>query len=119
MLFYYLESRQLQYLLRLLVVAIASVTFTWPAMAAKEADTVRDGWTMQQTSQLMGEVLVVESAQGVKVTAYKKGLSMLCLAPFKEVVYSNAQRPANRHRCLLGHQPAIPSGRQSAAIPLP
>jgi len=72
--------------LRLLVVSIALGISAWLPTLAKDTDVMRDGWTMEQNSQLMGDVSVICSAKGVKVTSHKRALSMLCVAPFTEVV---------------------------------
>src|SRR5580692_4673117 len=72
--------------LPILVVSIVLGICAWPAALAKDADIVHDGWAVEQNSQLMGDVSVLCSAKGVKVTSHKKGLSMLSVAPFTEVV---------------------------------
>jgi hypothetical protein len=91
---------------------IATLVFALPTTAAKESKAPEnpskmesDGWTLDQTTQLVGEVQVTASAKGVKVVSRKKSLSMLCAAPFTEVVLFSERTkqyhvtPFDKFRC--------------------
>ena len=47
---------------------------------------LRPGWTMEQISQLCGEMSVTLSLKGIRVLSRKHSLSMICVAPFKDVI---------------------------------
>ncbi len=109
----YLVNRTMHNLQRLLVVAIAAGTFTSPASAAKEAAATRDGWSIQQSTKLFGDISVIVSAKGVKATSRSQSLSMLCVSPFTEVVLFSERskkcsvRPFSQFRCPAGRTLAV------------
>jgi len=73
----------------------------------------REGWTIDQSTLIFGEMSVIVCAKGIKATNNKHGMSMLCVAPFKEVVlFSERSKkycivPFSQFRCPAGRTLAV------------
>ena len=80
----------MRYLLTGLQASLVLVSFLCPVVSTAEptrsARVDNAGWTMQQTSQIVGDFDVYVTARGVKANNRKHALSLLCLAPYKEVL---------------------------------
>jgi hypothetical protein len=76
----------MQYLSRILITLTAAGIVAWPAIAARDKDAVHDGFILEQNTELVGGLTIICSAKGVKATSDKKSVSVLCVAPFTEVV---------------------------------
>jgi hypothetical protein len=92
--------------------------------SAKETVTTRDGWTMAQNSHLMGDMQITASAKGIIAISVKKGLSLLCVAPFKEVVlFSDRSKkyhttPFEKFRCPVENTMTVFNNGLLSDIPM-
>jgi hypothetical protein len=95
-----------------------------PSPSRSQDDTTQEGWSMHQTSQLMGEFDVLESPKGVIATSSKKAISLLCIAPFKEVVlFSDRTKKYStttfeKFRCTVDNTSTVVNGGLVSDIPI-
>ena len=108
-----------------ILLACVSLTVSMPALAQKPSrDAMRDGWTMEQSSLLVGNFNVFMSAKGVKLVNRKKGISLICTTPYTEVtLYSdNTQQyftgPFSQFRCPVSRTLTVVNGGLLADVPL-
>ncbi|MBS2009613.1 MAG: hypothetical protein JST01_21345 [Cyanobacteria bacterium SZAS TMP-1] len=70
----------------ILLALILATSLAQTAAMAAPSKTAHEGYTLQQVSQLFGDLNVCLSTRGIMVRSKKKSVSMLCLSPYKEVV---------------------------------
>ena len=88
-----------------------------PATPAKTPqNSSSPGWTLEQKSQLCGDMHVSMSAKGINVRSTKGSISMVSLAPFKEVTVYNIEtkryciEPLDTFRCPGNKTMAVVNG---------
>lgn len=65
---------------------ILAVSLVQTAALAAPSKTTHEGYTLQQVSQLFGDLNVCLSTRGIMVRSKKQSVSLLCVTPYKEVV---------------------------------
>jgi hypothetical protein len=124
----YLDDRNLRlFILRAITIFVVGLVAGFAACGktwAKDTPTEQDGWTMKQTSTLMGDMTVIVSPRGLMATSTKQGLSLLFTSPFKEVVlFSDRTKkycvePFDQFRCTAARTMTVLNNGLISDIPV-